>query len=184
MPDPNTFGGPLEIWIPTTGEWRNQALSHPYSENSRSIGAADMAYAILDDSRKRSHRSSGALAYHVLEVMHAFEKSSDLKKHVSILSKPLQTEPLPLGLSAEHRSDLNAREIAAARPSMTLSSMILRSWARAWITGVMRCWESKNKMLDGDLVTFNAQCAETIGEHSKQNQSFGRLKLLISFPIG
>jgi predicted dehydrogenase len=98
VPDPNTFGGPLEILTPTTGEWRNQALSHPYSENSRSIGAADMAYAILDDSRKRSHRSSGALAYHVLEVMHAFEKSSDLKKHVSIASKPPQPEPLPLGL--------------------------------------------------------------------------------------
>jgi len=98
VPDPNTFGGPLEIWTPTTGEWRNQALSHPYSENSRSIGAADMAYAILDGTRKRSNRSSGALAYHVLEVMHAFEKSSDLKKHVSIASNPPQPEPLPLGL--------------------------------------------------------------------------------------
>jgi predicted dehydrogenase len=98
VPDPNEFGGPLEIWTPTTGEWRNQALSHPYSENSRSIGAADMAYAILDGTRKRSHRSSGALAYHVLEVMHAFEKSSDLKKHVSMVSKPPQPEPLPLGL--------------------------------------------------------------------------------------
>ena len=97
VPDPNTFGGPLEVWTPTTGEWRNQALSFPYSENSRSIGAADMAYAILGGGKRR-HRSSGALAYHVLEVMHAFEKSSDLKKYISIESKPPQPEQLPLGL--------------------------------------------------------------------------------------
>ena len=97
VPDPNTFGGPLEVWTPTTGEWRNQALSFPYSENSRSIGAADMACAILSGGTRR-HRSSGELAYHVLEVMHAFEKSSDLKKHVSIESRTPQPEPLPLGL--------------------------------------------------------------------------------------
>ena len=97
VPDPNTFGGPLEIWTPGTAEWRDQALCYPYSENSRSIGAADMAYAILSGG-KRAHRSSGALAYHALEVMHAFEKSSDLKKHVTIESKPAQPDALPLGL--------------------------------------------------------------------------------------
>ena len=97
VPDPNTFDGPLEVWTPTSGEWRNQALCYPYSENSRSIGAADMAYAILSGGKRR-HRSSGALAYHVLEVMHAFEKSSTLKKQVSIESTPPQPEPLPLGL--------------------------------------------------------------------------------------
>jgi predicted dehydrogenase len=97
VPDPNTFGGPLEVWTPTTKEWTSQALCYPYSENSRSIGAADMACAILSGGT-RSHRSSGALAYHALEVMHAFEKSSNLKQHVSIESKPPQPEPLPLGL--------------------------------------------------------------------------------------
>jgi predicted dehydrogenase len=97
VPDPNTFGGPLEIWTAGTNEWRSQALCYPYSENSRSIGAADMAYAILSGG-KRAHRSSGALAYHALEVMHAFEKSSDLKKHVTIESKPPQHDALPLGL--------------------------------------------------------------------------------------
>ena len=40
-------------------------------------------------------------------------------------------------------------ESGAARRSITLSSMIPRSWARAWIAGVMRCWESRNKTLDG-----------------------------------
>lgn len=97
VPDPNTFGGPVELWTPTTGEWQNQALSHRYDKNSRSIGAADMAYAILSGGT-RAHRSSGALAFHALEVMHAFEKASDEKKTVTIESKPPQPKALPLGL--------------------------------------------------------------------------------------
>ena len=97
VPDPNTFGGPVELWTPTSAEWREQALGFRYSQNSRSIGAADMAYAILSGG-KRQHRTSGALAYHALEVMHAFEKSSTLRQHVSIESKPPQPEALPLGL--------------------------------------------------------------------------------------
>lgn len=97
VPDPNTFGGPVELWTPASGEWQGQALSHRYIKNSRSIGAADMAYAILSGGT-RIHRSSGALAFHALEVMHAFETSSNSKKTVTIESKPLQPEALPLGL--------------------------------------------------------------------------------------
>jgi predicted dehydrogenase len=97
VPDPNTFGGPVEVWTPETNEWSTQALSHRYSENMRSIGAADMAYSILSNG-KHQHRTSGELAYHALEVMHAFEKSSDSRKSVVIESKPPQPAALPLGL--------------------------------------------------------------------------------------
>ena len=94
-PDPNTFGGPVEVFTRTAGEWKPQAFSHGYADNTRGIGAADMAYAILG---KRAHRTSGALAYHVLEIMHAFEKSSTTNKHVTLKSKPPQPAALPLGL--------------------------------------------------------------------------------------
>jgi len=67
-PDPNTFDGPVELWTPTTKEWIKQALSHPYSANMRSIGAADIAYSILSDE-PRTPRCSGELAYHALEVI-------------------------------------------------------------------------------------------------------------------
>lgn len=95
VPDPNNFSGPIEIFTPSTGEWHRQSFSHPYTDNMRSIGAADLAYATID---KRKHRASGDLAYHVLEVMHAFDKSSTTKKHVMIKSKPEQPAPLPLGI--------------------------------------------------------------------------------------
>ena len=96
VPDPNTFGGPVEITTPIgTAGWNPQVFSHPYPENSRSIGAADLAYAILG---KRSHRCTGALAYHVLEVMHAFETSSVSGSSVVIASRPERPSALPLGL--------------------------------------------------------------------------------------
>ncbi len=97
VPDPNTFGGPVELWTPTSGEWSGQAFSHRYAKNSRSIGAADMAYTILSGG-KHPHRASGELAYHALEVMHAFEKASNSKQTVTIESKPGQPAALPLGL--------------------------------------------------------------------------------------
>ncbi len=97
VPDPNTFGGPVAVWTPGSTDWHDLALSHRYASNMRSIGAADLAYAILSDG-KHKHRTSGELAYHALEVMHAFEKSSESGQHVQIDSKPPQPAPLPLGL--------------------------------------------------------------------------------------
>lgn len=96
-PDPNTFGGPVELWTPAMNEWRDQSRSHPYAMNSRSIGAADMASVILSEG-KRPHRCSGLLAYHALEVMHAFERSSETGQAIIIESKPDQPQPLQLGL--------------------------------------------------------------------------------------
>jgi predicted dehydrogenase len=96
-PNPNTFGGPVELWTTATKEWKEHSFSHPYLENSRSIGAADMAYTILSKDH-RAHRASGALAYHALEVMHSFEKSSTTGTRIDIESKPAQPKALPLGL--------------------------------------------------------------------------------------
>jgi len=66
VPDPNTFGGP--VWLRRVGaaEWSEMPLTHGYAANSRGLGAADMAYALRSG---RPHRASGALAYHVLDVM-------------------------------------------------------------------------------------------------------------------
>lgn len=95
VPDPNMFDGAVEIRTPDSDAWETQPASHGYGENMRGIGAADLAYAILGD---RPHRASGELGYHVLEVMHAFEESSDTGRHVTIESKPAQPAPLPQGL--------------------------------------------------------------------------------------
>jgi predicted dehydrogenase len=72
VPDPNYFGGEIELAEPRK-EWRVVPTEHGYADgNYRIIGVADMAHAIHGD---RPHRTSGALAFHVLEVMEAFQRS-------------------------------------------------------------------------------------------------------------
>ncbi len=95
VPDPNGFGGPVKIRRQGAGEWSPVALSHGYAENSRGIGVADMAYALRSG---RGHRASGDLAYHVLDIMHAFHDASDTGKHIELESTVARPQPLPLGL--------------------------------------------------------------------------------------
>ena len=83
VPDPNTFGGPVRIRLAGDKEWREVPLTHGYTENSRGLGVADMAAAIREG---RPHRASGELAFHVLDVMSAFEEASTSGQHVAITS--------------------------------------------------------------------------------------------------
>lgn len=84
VPDPNTFGGPVKVKRFDEEEWREVEIKLPYSENSRGLGVDGMAQAILTGVK---HRATGKLAYHVLEVMHAFFKSSDNNIHQEIESR-------------------------------------------------------------------------------------------------
>ena len=95
VPDPNTFGGPVKLFKPGYSEWKDVPLAYGYTDNSRSIGAADMAKAIENN---RPHRANGELANHVLEIMLAFDKSSAAGKRVDIVSRCERPAPLPLGL--------------------------------------------------------------------------------------
>ena len=95
VPDPNTFGGPVRVFRNGYKDWVPVPLSHIYTENSRSIGAADMAYALQSG---RKHRASGELARHVLEILLAFDKSSALAKKVELTTTCERPAALPMGL--------------------------------------------------------------------------------------
>ena len=95
VPDPNYFGGKIEI-ATASEDWREVPVEHAYADgNYRILGLADMAQAIRED---RPHRTSGALAFHVLEVMEAFQTSSDLGSTVAIESRPERPAPMPAAL--------------------------------------------------------------------------------------
>lgn len=93
-PDPNTFGGPI-----TVRRGREAAedvpVTRPYSENSRGLGVADLAYAIRTG---RPARAAGELAYHVLDIMHAIHDASRDGRHVELTSTCARPEALPEGI--------------------------------------------------------------------------------------
>jgi predicted dehydrogenase len=94
LPDPNGPGGSVEV-LRHGSNRREVPLSHPYADLSRSIGVADMAYALRTG---RPHRASGELAYHVLDLMHAFHDAADSGCYVELESTCAQPAPLPLSL--------------------------------------------------------------------------------------
>ena len=98
VPDPNGFGGPVRIRRAggRDVEWEDVELTHGYAGNSRGIGVADMAAAIASG---RAHRANGAMAYHVLDIMHAFHDASDAGKHVEVQSTCERPAALPTGLA-------------------------------------------------------------------------------------
>ncbi|MDO7905958.1 Gfo/Idh/MocA family oxidoreductase [Paenibacillus sp. JX-17] len=95
VPDPNTFGGPVRYRLTGETEWREQPLLEGYSENTRGIGPADMAYALAGG---RPHRADGQLAYHVLEAMWAFHDSADSGSVYRMTSDCRRPAALPVGL--------------------------------------------------------------------------------------
>jgi predicted dehydrogenase len=104
--DPNFFGNVPRVCKPN-GDWQDVAIAaHPFGIANRElrngtmqadyriVGLVDMAMAIR---RSRSHRASGDLALHVLEVLEALEVSSRSGQFVSIRSRCERPEPVPLG---------------------------------------------------------------------------------------
>jgi predicted dehydrogenase len=102
VPDPNTYGGPVKLWKPETKAWDEIPLLPLRAENSRSLGVADMAYALRSG---RPHRASGKLAYHVLDIMQTIYDASREGRHIILSSTCERPAPMPIGLPA---SELDA----------------------------------------------------------------------------
>ncbi len=92
VPDPNGFGGVVSV-CPPHADW--QAVPLLFPNNARMFGVIDMVSAIQN---RREHRANGTLAYHVLEVMLAFDKSSQTGEHVQLESTTERPVPMPPGL--------------------------------------------------------------------------------------
>jgi predicted dehydrogenase len=96
VPDPNIFDGPVRVRRMGAADWTDMPLSHS-ANVGRGIGVADMAYAIQSG---RAHRASGELAYHVLDLMYAFQEASEQEQHVHLQSTAERPAALPTGLLA------------------------------------------------------------------------------------
>lgn len=92
VPDPNWFGGTIEVarergeWEPTPTEDRtygkiNYPFAGPLHANYRGLGLADMARGILD---QRPHRANGDVAQHALGVMAAILEAAREGRRVDV----------------------------------------------------------------------------------------------------
>ena len=95
VPDPNTFGGPVQLSTRDGSGYKEIPLTHGYKENSRGLGVADMAQAVLSGGVPRA---DGKLTCHVLEIMTAFQKSQDSGFHYKTKTSLDRPKALPMGL--------------------------------------------------------------------------------------
>ena len=102
VPDPNTFGGPVQIRHHGDEDWLDLPLTHANAAQSRGIGLADM---VRGERNHRPHRASGELALHVLEIMAATVAASDTGRHQLIESTCERPSPLPPGLRDDETGD-------------------------------------------------------------------------------
>ncbi|ARQ67828.1 Gfo/Idh/MocA family protein [Streptomyces marincola] len=98
VPDPNTFQGPLRLLANGADEWRELPVDGATA--GRGLGVLEMARALRTGG---AHRASGALAFHVLDVMAAI---TDAAEHADVRLLDARApdgtavaapEPLPTG---------------------------------------------------------------------------------------
>ena len=93
MGNPNEFGNPVYLQR-TMSEKISFPLTHGFAENSRGVGAAEMAWSIL---QKRKNRASKEMAYHVFELMHSIMRSAQTGEVVRLESTFTTPDALPAG---------------------------------------------------------------------------------------
>lgn len=92
VPDPNFFNGVVKLRKSGSEEWEIVEPVFESEQNERGMGLNQMVEAIWNQVPAEA---SGQLGYHVLEAMHAFERSSLEGKHV-LLESTLQESKMDL----------------------------------------------------------------------------------------
>lgn len=93
MPDPNCFGGEVKLMKLQSAPFVFPS-SHGFSENSRGLGAAEMAWSIV---RNRPHRANMYMAFNVFETAHAIEAAALQRSTITLDSTFERPAMLPTG---------------------------------------------------------------------------------------
>ena len=101
LPDPNTFGGPVQLRQAPDDSWQDLPLRFGHEGRSRGIGTADMAVSMVEGA---PHRARGEMALHVLEIMEAIHTASDTGSHVELTTRCERPQLLPEGVYPGVRS--------------------------------------------------------------------------------
>jgi predicted dehydrogenase len=83
LPDPNTFGGPIYYLQGGTDKWVEIPVTVPNTENSRGLGANDLAGVVRNGGKSRT---DGSLGFHVLDFMTSVLESAESGQRKEITS--------------------------------------------------------------------------------------------------
>jgi predicted dehydrogenase len=96
LPDPNAFGGSVRLKR-GRGGWEDVTYASRGGADARGIGLHDMVESI---AAGQSHRASGELGAHVVDVARSILRSAEEGRIVEIGSRVDQPEPLPVASQA------------------------------------------------------------------------------------
>tara|TARA_B100001113_G_C21064697_1_gene602835 strand:- start:149 stop:1294 length:1146 start_codon:yes stop_codon:yes gene_type:complete len=109
VPDPNMFGGPVQLSHELGSEWKELSVEKKYlgktniinhsgrsneaprQSNYRGIGLAEMIYSIENN---RKHRCNDQLALHVLDLIESTILAAGSKKEIQLRSSCEQPKPI------------------------------------------------------------------------------------------
>lgn len=95
LPDPNHFPGSVLLKTGEGDELVELECTHPYNQDSRGVGIADMAVAIRNG---RPHRANGEMGAHVVDVISALHESAEQGRRIELATSCAQPKPLPVEL--------------------------------------------------------------------------------------
>ncbi|MBU9745234.1 Gfo/Idh/MocA family oxidoreductase [Lachnospiraceae bacterium ASD3451] len=111
LPDPDGFGGEVKVLRRGSREPAAIQQNHGFEENSRGLGAAEMAWALR---KGRVPRAGKEMAVHSLEALHGIAESARTKRAYSMTTDFYRPKPLPQGyLRRSDFADFEADEEAA-----------------------------------------------------------------------
>ena len=94
VPDPNQFDGSVQVRLAEDAEWRD--VPHAFQKGyGRSVGLADMAYAIRSG---RPIRASGEMAFAVLDALQGFLDSASSGRAYAPQARFERPAPMPARL--------------------------------------------------------------------------------------
>lgn len=102
VPDPNTFGGEVEL-LTRGGTWETVAPRAGFVDSSRGVGLLEMVGAVGLGGAPDEARASGALGLHVMEIMTGLLDSAETGQRTTITSAPRRPELVPLTPQATWR---------------------------------------------------------------------------------
>ena len=94
VPDPNGFGGAVQIFRAGTEDWAPVAEAGGYRGAARGYGVSDLASALTTGA---AHRANGEVAYHVLDVMEGLLAAADSGHAVDVTSSCDRPPAVPFG---------------------------------------------------------------------------------------